>query len=507
MSVLDLQEDNTMALWYDCGNGLVKTFMAASDLHLDAYLYCPGPSLNDVDGLDVHVAGTISFAMNTAYPKVRPDVWVGSDEPQCYDRRLLYEPFMKIYRGGYQTHKHNGTELRHYPRTFFADCDSVNDPLDMLDRRAHDVTFVWNRNTFMMTLHIMIWMGARDISLVGCNFGGISDYYDDRKLPDELRSYNRRLYANQVDFLRKLVPAALNRGIVIRSCTKDSPINQFMPFTPLKESFERSAKRVPENVAPVLHAVDVERCKWDSRIAAPQGVMVGCASVHEDLIPWWITNYKKYNSYPIAFADFGISPEMKEFCKAHGELIDATVSGSEGWFRKPFAILKAPFQKIIWCDTDIEIRGDLKPLWDYSNNGKIGAGHDSYDPPAFRTHLHPDAHLWDTGLISVEHGSFLIQEWAELIIAATQGYYRGEHSAFSEVIWNHKELLNPIAKTMHRMRLDPTADACDTSHLLTMHWTGDIGKNHIRDMTGKLPIIEAGTGLNAPISPDQPQIG
>jgi len=456
-----------MALWYNCGKGLVKATFACSDLKLDAYLYYPSPSLSDIGDLDIHVQGAMSFVVNTAYPRIRPNVWIGSDDPRGYDIRLLFEPFMKIVRGGYQSQKSNGIEIQDYPQMFFADCrGEIKNPVDMLlQNRSHDAVFVWNKSAFFLALHVIVWMGARQINLVGCD----------------------TLTLEEIRILRSLSSRLERRHVKIKSCTKDSPINEFLEYRPLKLALKFSRKRVPSKFLPVTTR-ELEECKWASHVTSPAGVMVGCASIHEDLIPWWIKNYKRYNSYPIAFADFGISHSMKEFCSAFGEVIDCSEIEQEGWFRKPFAILKAPFQKIIWCDTDIEIRGDLKPLWAYSDGGKIGVGHDSFqdyrenEAQIFRARLDKDMKIWDTGLISVEHGSSIVEQWSELIVRAERDDYQGDHQVLSIFLGKNLELVNPIPKTMHRLKVDPAADAVDNSHLLSMHWTGPSGKTHIRDL-------------------------
>ena len=41
--------------------------------------------------------------------------------------------------------------------------------------------------------------------------------------------------------------------------------------------------------------------------------VTGCDESNEWMLPWFMSNYKKYNNYPIAFADFGVSKEFKNY--------------------------------------------------------------------------------------------------------------------------------------------------------------------------------------------------
>ena len=234
-----------MALWYETGNGMITTRMARCDIGADVYLCCPGPSLADVEDSDLHVPGVIVVAMNTAYPRIRPNIWVGMDEPECYDRTVWWQPCMKIARGGYQSRQCEGQPISKCPNVFFADCTEPKDRSDIFKLRAHDVKFVWHKNTLAITLHLLIWMGAKKIHLVGCDLGGSKDYYDDRVLDASQRKYNLRLYGHQKDYLKWFAEEGKRRKIELISCTPDSPINEFLTYYELEDALAFSASKVP----------------------------------------------------------------------------------------------------------------------------------------------------------------------------------------------------------------------------------------------------------------------
>jgi hypothetical protein len=246
-----------LALWYETGRGLVKTKLARCNIGADVYLCCPGPSLASVQNTDLHIPGVITVAINTAYPHICPDIWIGMDDPQCYDRTLWWRPFMKIARGGYQNRTCEGAQISRCPNVFFADCAEPQDRLDLFRLRAHDVKFVWHKNTLAISLHILVWMGAKKIHLLGCDLGGSKDYYDDRILTEEQRKYNQRLYKHQVDYLKWFANTGKQFDVSLVSCTPRSPINEFVDYYDLNEALLMSNAHVP-NPGIIKHVLDTK---------------------------------------------------------------------------------------------------------------------------------------------------------------------------------------------------------------------------------------------------------
>jgi hypothetical protein len=250
-----------MALWYDCGNGHAKAQWARKDMGCDAYLFCPGPSLANYDSKInemIKQPGIMSFAINTAYPTVKPDVWIGMDRVECYDYKLWWEPFPKVIRGGYQDMHCEGFPISKCPNVFAADVEGVNQQSELFKRRQHDVKFVWHKNTLAVALHIMVWMGAKKIHLVGCDLKG-TEYCDGRQTPKDHEQVNARLYKEQQEYLRWFAKEGKMHGVELISCTSESPINDFLDFVPLSYAAGNSTK-TPKTFkkSKLIHAVDAE---------------------------------------------------------------------------------------------------------------------------------------------------------------------------------------------------------------------------------------------------------
>jgi len=246
-------------LWYNAGNHWKDVSLARADMKGDAYLVCPGPSLADIDAEKLRGRGRKVFAINTAYPKVKPDVWMGMDRAECYDPEIWAEPFMKIVRGNYTDMQAGGEPIKNYDNVYFADVKEPAPGKTMLDYRNHNDPLVWHNNTLAAMLHLIIWMGGKRIYLVGCDMGGKKDYYDDRELPPEQREYNRKLYKAQISFIKALSERARSLDVQLISSTPDTPLNSFLQYIPIEEAISESERKATVEKTEIKHALDAER--------------------------------------------------------------------------------------------------------------------------------------------------------------------------------------------------------------------------------------------------------
>lgn len=216
-----------MSLWY-WDKTWHKAGMYRSHVMSKAILACPGPSLKETKNLTG--PGRFVVGINTSYPTVRPDLWIGMDEAWCYDSNLLAESFPKIFRGTYAEMHYNGSKVKEMPYTYFADVAYPPAGKTMLDLLEKDVKFSWHYHTLGTALHVIMWLGFKEIYLVGCDLGGKGDYCHSLILNQEQRNRNQRLYSQQYFFLKKLNNEALKNNIKIISSTQNSPINDFLTF-------------------------------------------------------------------------------------------------------------------------------------------------------------------------------------------------------------------------------------------------------------------------------------
>ena len=186
------------------------------------------------------------------------------------------------------------------------------------------------------------------------------------------------------------------------------------------------------------------------------------------MLPWWYENVRKHNSdLPVAFADFGMSPEFRGWCSERGQVLEVPKVSGLTWHRKPFAILASPFHRSLWMDADCEVRGDLSVIFPYADKG-IGVTHD----PHTRSCKQPGAVA--TGMVACTHGDPAIEEWAKEILLRE---YRGDQEAFNAISDRLTDRLAIMPRHFQRLRLDG-----DHSDALVMHWTGTAGKKRISDL-------------------------
>jgi hypothetical protein len=237
-------------MYYDLGSkgkGWSKVSWARQDMGADAYLCCPGPSLQPVP----RGRGRKVFAINTAYPRVNPDIWMGMDRVECYNRQIWGEPFIKVCRGNYGDMEVDGRPIRHFDNVFFASV-AESKGKTMFDLLNHDDPLIWHKNTLATMLHLIVKMGAKTIYLVGCDMGG-ADYYDGRVLSDEQRKINHKLYKQQIEFIK-----TVSKRVNIVSSTPNSPLNDFLEYKELGQAIKESEDKVKVNDGQILHCLEAE---------------------------------------------------------------------------------------------------------------------------------------------------------------------------------------------------------------------------------------------------------
>ena len=236
-----------------------------------------------------------------------------------------------------------------------------------------------------------------------------------------------------------------------------------------------------------------------------RGVICGADAAQEWLLPWWWERYRAYNDLPVAFFDFGMTPEKKEWCRVRGQLIslprdcsfvfprsavaqdDATAweqryYGQElwqvrkAWFQKPFALLNSPFAEAIWIDLDCEVLSPLHSLFSHCDEGKsLALVRETPDKPV----------IYNGGVILFQRGCKLIQEWAACAIDQNH-LFLSDDRLLSHLIEKEQT---------HVYELDPvynwTIGKGVNINVKIMHWMGAGGKEFIRNYGGIKPLLDA----------------
>jgi len=180
-----------------------------------------------------------------------------------------------------------------------------------------------------------------------------------------------------------------------------------------------------------------------------KGILIGSDSKTEWLLPWWWKFYSKYNDFPVAIADFGLSPKMLKWCQKRFEVIflkcpqefvqrRSSLSkelalqwqqdykgdvwqAREAWFKKPLACLQTPFDLTVWLDVDCEVCGPLKPLFEIL-------------PEGFELALiKEESQAYNSGVLLFAGKAPFLKKWAKLCLQEN-GKYMGDQNVLTELI-------------------------------------------------------------------------
>lgn len=225
-----------------------------------------------------------------------------------------------------------------------------------------------------------------------------------------------------------------------------------------------------------------------------RGVVVGSDEKQEWLLSWWWENYRKNNSFPVAFADFGMSEAKKRWCKERGALlpIDTAllhVSGREAvdpllvsqwetsvspfwphrsaWFKKPLALQATPFEESIWLDLDCEVLGSLEPIYAYLKSGVSMALVKAKEERPYS--------IYNGGVIAFQKKAAVLQEWMQLALAENHRFL-GDQDALSYAIEHGKHPIAemPPAYNWLMCRGVPV-------YALIRHWAAEWGKEYLKE--------------------------
>lgn len=467
------------------GTEWVAVDLWRNDLGAKALFCCPGPSLRDIAGRhELHVPGVVVFGVNTAYPTIRPDIWVGVDKPDCYHPDIWNEAFRKCWNWEHRNEFFSGRRIRGMPNVQFFTLESRWAPEDLAVPEIH--AGQWGKGGFWTGLRVAHWMGARDIYLIGCDFGGKTDYCHDLVLLKKRREHNRALYGAIVERLKVLAPKLRERGVSLTSCTRGSPVNDFLPFRELAQVLAEAKAEAGARQPAIIHGTDIPACRWRGSSRIPVGVMTGADSNHEDLLPWWWHHYRKRCAAPVVFADFGMSKQMADWCQQRGTRIKIQ-SGIEGkaWWNKPFALLRTPFRKTVWIDVDCRVCADPQAILD--RDGFCATRDDWATKQAIDKGWAAQGEtVYSSGVLMVPYGHPLVSAWAKGCLAwHHKERMIGDQDAMSVAASDRDDEINVLKPTMNAHRQWRGAQPGD----MIAHYSGPRGRQAARAEAASNPEI------------------
>lgn len=204
--------------------------------------------------------------------------------------------------------------------------------------------------------------------------------------------------------------------------------------------------------------------------------LTGCDANTEWMLPWFIRNYMKYNKTPIIFANFGVSEEaLNRISPSCIGTIDCTNLPDKGWFKKPFAMIEAArsAHKVCWLDTDCEVMGKLDDIFNYVEPNKLTLAEDK--PWSKRR-----GETWhNSGVVAFQGRPPILEQWAmDVRSNPTVGDQEVLHTILNQGL-RRQIYISTLPSEYNWLRL-MLQDGLDSNKKKIVHWTGPVGKQHIK---------------------------
>jgi hypothetical protein len=201
--------------------------------------------------------------------------------------------------------------------------------------------------------------------------------------------------------------------------------------------------------------------------------ITGCDKQTEWMLPWFVDNFKKHNpDADLLIYDFGMEanpyPEMTKSLLGNQD---------SGWFKKPATMIDASklANHVCWLDTDCEVRDNLDGVWSHIESNKLAMVE---DVPWSTRH----GEMWhNSGVVAFRHRPNILDEWASAVAANP---VRGDQEVLHLLVREGIRRLihiSSLPREYNTLRLDLTDDTAPSQPKI-MHWTGQKGKKHIREI-------------------------
>lgn len=234
-----------------------------------------------------------------------------------------------------------------------------------------------------------------------------------------------------------------------------------------------------------------------------KGIIVASDRKLEWLLPWWWKYYSLYNDYPVSFVDFGMSQKALAWCQKRGAVIplddlpqdfilprekvaphlieawekrftNKIWETRKQWFKKPFALEKAPYDISVWIDVDCEVCAPLSLLfdaWDASTKLGIVRSCDSFPWQPL---------VYSSGMIIFKKNAPFLQRWKQLCLKDNNKFL-GDENALTELILNEKMPIHELPKIYN---WNVCAEGGFHINPVITHWLGKGGKLLLKKFGG-----------------------
>ena len=201
----------------------------------------------------------------------------------------------------------------------------------------------------------------------------------------------------------------------------------------------------------------------------------------QDLLPWWVECVRTHNpDIHITIADFGLTESAHEWAKSNvNTVIKYDRHPTNAWFYKPKAMIECPYEYTCWLDIDCEVLKPVEEIFDYPTDTQMALTQDVVRGNV--NHPSEGAYWWAVGVNVIKGKPQILEDWARNSIDSN---LRGDQEVLRAMIQANAEYNNmiirmPIEYQWLRIML---ANGYDSPNKKIIHWTGPMGKAHIREV-------------------------
>ena len=206
-------------------------------------------------------------------------------------------------------------------------------------------------------------------------------------------------------------------------------------------------------------------------------VITGCDEKTAWQLEWFLANYSQNTSEPLIVADFGMSEATVNrirFAPGVSGIMDLTDTPDQGWFNKPVTMMHAPAKKVIWLDTDCEVKSNLAPLFRLLEPNKLNMVEDK--PWTKRR-----GEIWhNSGVVGFIDRPMILHQWCNAIREKPEvGDQEVLHSLLNPI--TRMTYINDLPFEWNVMRLATDHDGYK-GKIRIQHHTGEKGNDKIRGL-------------------------
>ena len=211
--------------------------------------------------------------------------------------------------------------------------------------------------------------------------------------------------------------------------------------------------------------------------------LVGVDHNMEDMLPWWFNNVRTHHpDIDITIADFGMTDTGKFWTERHAnKVLTYEKHPKLAWFYKPQALLDAPYEYACWVDIDCQVLCPVPEIFDFPTADRMALTEDIIKMGYYTNKPQGGEHWWATGVNVVKGKPQILKDWAWYTLHSDE---RGDQEVLYQMIKEKPEYQNMIIKMpleYQWLRLS-LHQGYDNPNKKIVHWTGPLGKKHIREV-------------------------